>query len=300
MSGYHFLIIQLAIADLVISFFAPISIFTEENKIFGDSGVRDFICKASLFFAMGFPTVSCWLLVLLSYERFRSILHPFKPKPTKMKLQIICTLIWISFTLTSIKRSLKNEIRSGICFAIPDIEYLIYLAFTVTMDSFIPVALMTVFYRRMSKKLKSEENLTAQNNRNQRCKKQALKTILFLTIIYVIFVVPGRLAAFVLNFMVAFDPKLIVGSSGQKIILDIWRTFLVFWVYMNNFTNIFIYVALIKGFRRFLISLCCPCRTNQIKGPLRQSRTHSQYIHEIAIWRMLWNWCEYLTFDFIM
>ena len=269
MSGYHFLIIQLAIADLVISFFVPVFSFADEKQIFGDSVASVFVCKAYPFYAMGFPNVSCWLLVLLSYERFRTILYPFKVKLTKMKLQVICTLIWIFFTLVSIARSLKNQVHSGDCSAPMDIELLAHLTFTVTMDTFIPVTLMTIFYRRMSKKLKFEEDplreVNVRDNANQRRKKQALKTILYLTIIYVCFVVPGRMLAMFLSFTYAFNPSLIVGPSTPKFIKHVWNTFLIFWVYVNNFANIFIYAALIKGFRSFVMTLCCPCRTKQIK-----------------------------------
>ena len=109
MSSYHFLIIQLAIADLLVSICVPMFNYMAPPNL------NEFLCKIHHIVVMGLSTVSCVILVVLSYERHRAIVYPFKPKPTKLKIQILCMLIWILFLSVFIIYSIKNMFLDGRC-----------------------------------------------------------------------------------------------------------------------------------------------------------------------------------------
>ena len=80
MSSYHFLLIQLAILDFLVSVFFPISLYIGTYQILEMDSLE---CLISKFIYFILPLMFCWVLVLLSYERYRSLAHPFRPKVNK-------------------------------------------------------------------------------------------------------------------------------------------------------------------------------------------------------------------------
>ena len=88
MSTYHFLIILLAIIDFCAITVGSIgSIAFKENTLIHG--------KWFPLFKRGSTTTSYWMLVMLSYERYRSIVHPFKERFKKMPVFCfgICMLV---------------------------------------------------------------------------------------------------------------------------------------------------------------------------------------------------------------
>ena len=262
MSSYHFLIIQLAIADLLVSSCSPLVFLVQEYKVL----ISDFFCKMNSLFLFAFPSISCWILVLLSYERDQAIIYPFKPKTKKWKLQIACFIIWVVFCLAYLKLSLHTELQNGGCIGTLNVEALIYTIFTFVSDCLVPLTFMAFFYVRMSRNMKSIECFDKNIGNNQiiKRKKRALKTVLCLTIAYTLFVVPGRIMVLVMDFLLYFEEKLIL-SSFSLTFLTIWKLVVLQWIMINNLANVFIYFILMKDFRRFL-TLVITCGRNETRS----------------------------------
>ena len=76
MSTYHFMIVLLAMVDLMVVLFNSLAAIVLK-EIIGALGI-DKIPIIVIVIQVGSTTASCWVLVMLSYERYRSIVHPFK------------------------------------------------------------------------------------------------------------------------------------------------------------------------------------------------------------------------------
>ena len=93
MSSYHFLIINLAFADLCSSVGVSIvrphdykpSWFLGE---FGCTFLRPFVYNIC-------PIVSSWILVLISHARYKCIVNPLQASYSKKKYAVICLFIWL-------------------------------------------------------------------------------------------------------------------------------------------------------------------------------------------------------------
>ena len=96
MSSYHFLIINLAAADLC-TYVGISNIFPLMRKL------GAFGCVfLTHFFEAVCPVVSCWLFVLISFTRYRSIVHPLRTKINKKVHCLACFSIWLIASLLNI------------------------------------------------------------------------------------------------------------------------------------------------------------------------------------------------------
>ncbi|XP_066936073.1 urotensin-2 receptor-like [Clytia hemisphaerica] len=259
MSAYHFLIINLAIADFLTCLgmvFVTFYLGVPEWKLgkFGCSFMLGFSGSAC-------PYASCWILVLLSYARYRSIVKPLIPRITKIKCSIICLIIWTLCLVGSLDSFLKRDItvKHGHKKCTSEVgltRRILFSSIRFTLDSAIPVMFLLYFYIRIKTTMSREDrsNSLAANDSTRQRNQNALKTIMSLVIIYVICVCPGRLLYLTREVLLAtLDEnsdvyKGIQNTSGWNSIL---RLIL---LYLNNVVNIFVYLKLIMGFRNFLFT----------------------------------------------
>ena len=120
MSSYHFLIINLAIVDLCTRVGVTVKYLFLQNPTW-----QDFV----YFFLENFvnwvlPMVSCWLLVIISFARFRSIVYPLRAKFSKKKHDFACFSIWLLASLMIIyvfmnRKFVKFSRLFGMCFYWP-------------------------------------------------------------------------------------------------------------------------------------------------------------------------------------
>jgi len=254
MSCYHFLIIQLGFADLLASVFAPLFMF-KDLWIFGR-----FTCK--FFFAIPTkvaPTASCWILVLLSYERYKSLAKPFDRKFRKRNLALVCLVIWLSFYWLHYFEVFDVN-NSGECAGYSPLapeseEVLLYTGILpiLFMDCFIPSALMLVFYRKLSKYLRRPHQAIQANTLQVRRKIMALQTLKRLQVLYVISVFTARFSMTVLSGVNIFLSDYV--SVNVDFAIHVSMTCFDSLLYANNVLNFFIYVHIMKDFRKFAIKL---------------------------------------------
>ena len=252
MSSYHFIILNLAIADLLVCVLIPIIL----SKPF-----KDFLKFECLFF-FDFsnwvcPIASCWLLVLLAFARYRLIVKPFQRKLTKKRCAVLILIIWVlSFCCVSYPFSRREYSDSDGCISRrDDTGLLIFRGFFYVLDFIIPSSLMTYFYNKIEKKL-TENELSSINEVSQRRNRKALNTIKYLPVIFVVCVCPGRFFVRLSELLQLFIRReKMVGFFVYIYYLDLVRPMFLLLAYTNNIVNVFVYMKMFPDFRRFLLRI---------------------------------------------
>ena len=207
-------------------------------------------------------------MVILSYERYRTIVHPFKARLTKSKyFAAICivTCLVVSLYLDSI---LRNKVIVGekgkSCIEISsyysNTENILYVVSERLLDCVFPVMVMYYFYNRIKVNLfnnsqntgASSGTRTLSNAKSHKRKVDALKTLKYLLIIYVVCVFPGRLFATIAYILSILSS---IFHSYLKV-LDPVYYFLLFACSLNNMVNVFVFLWMMPNFRQFARRPC--------------------------------------------
>ena len=254
MSTYHFLIILLAITDLIVIAVTGISSVATDGKT-----ITDQVHIQLILWAMrsGSASASCWMLVLLSYERYRSIVHPFKRRLKKKYAFYFGICVWcacISAQLSTFLVYEKNRNR-----------FPIFLV-AVCMDCFLPSIALLFFYWRISTYL-SKNDLSSNTNQvtssddetksRRNTNRSANKTIRNLAILYVCLVWPSRILGFAVLLIAEYG---IVFYCQNQLFFGVLVEILCIFTLVNNAVNVFVYAIMIDGFKSFLWRLMCYCR----------------------------------------
>ena len=256
MSLYHFLIIQLAIVDLATSVITPVTI----NEFYEPAwSLGSFMCTFGYSFLISIlPYVSCWILVLISYERYRSITQPFAIRGTKCKYSIviflivaICCLAFILLMRTKVAKVAHNNNprcveAMGIFSAT---NYIIYALFRRIFDCFLPASLMYFFFRRIQNWMNKDTNQLPLTEESKKRNSLALKTLRNLIIVYICCVFPGRLVVTGLHVEDNFR------TDGRRFYFSLIHELFSLVSLLNNVVNVFVYAVMIKDFRRFILTL---------------------------------------------
>ena len=260
-SSYHFLIIKLAVVDLCTSVGVSITFHfnakpTWELGTFGCILMKNFVDGVC-------PMVSCWLLVLISFARFRSVLYPLRERINKKKYSLVCLFIWILAFLLNVYAFMtinEMEIQGATrCYSDAPYEKMITFMFLkYFLDSFIPFAIMLVLYYKMKKRLNAEENENsfALNNQSRQRNRRALRIIRGLLFLFAITMILGRVLM-ILSWALAFFESnyFPLFWTFHYVFIQMLSPLLSLNFFMNNILNIFIYAKMIPGFRSFLLTV---------------------------------------------
>ena len=251
MSSYHFLIVELASVDFVVSIGTPfyIYIFYDKEWVLGE-----FACSVGYPFMMSIcPLVSCWLLVCLSYDRFRSISQPFKTRIKKQQYAIASVVLFVVAFMPFIpfmQKTIVYKDEQGLlqCLdgmhAFVGIYYVFYSALFLSTDCFLPASLLYYFYRKIWRKMERESPTLDNAEVNER-NRIALLTLRNLIFVYVLTVFPGRLVVTSFHIYENFSS---VDVSATHVFHELFSLLSL----ANNVVNVFVYMVIIKDFRRFV------------------------------------------------
>ena len=229
MSSYHFLIILLAFTDL---FFSMVTLGTIFHLL---------IAAAANVIRAGLFSTALLIIILLSFERYRNIVHPFKGKIRKccfFAIYISVLLVFSSYRF-GIDQLVLNE---------PDYNWLI-ISFEVVRtlsESIIPLIFMMYFYKGIYKKIKESETLLNSTSAQQQLlkrNKKAVKTVKWLIILYILFVFPAKMLLLI-----------ILMEKNELWVIIFFQIFSVL-CYFNSSINVFVYLRIIKGFRNFVFNI---------------------------------------------
>ena len=261
MSSYHFLIINLAIVDLCISVGMSIAspIFVKPPW---DLGTFECIMLIP-FIESVCPMLSCWLLVLISFARFRSIVYPLRERISKKKCGLCVFVVLLAISVSNLKffMTIKSKQIGSISMCVFDSSYenfIVQISITYIVDSFFPLAIMLFLYNEMYKRMnrRANGNSFALTDQSRQRNRRALRTIRGLIWLFILTVILGRvynLLSRVLDFYKSNNKPPFLTMLDVFIWVSYSLNVLIY--FMNNILNIFIYAKMIPDFRRFLLTV---------------------------------------------
>ena len=267
MTAYHFLIIILAMVDWIYCFSSTFLHYFDWQLTWK---IDSFSCSYAIpFFIVSYPNMSFWLVVLISFERYKNIVHPFSKKTSILKYSVIIFVLLLTcgcLTFISTEyffvRHLQVKDGRKMCKWDPSLR----LKFTpalyhINMNvlgqiAFMPSLLMIYFYRKISNYMKKEQknsrNENSTKNKIRKRNQKALKVLFMLVIIFGVTSIPSRVYIYIARHFILFSlentPALQMNYKSLLLIEHV--AYLLF--LLNNVVNFLVYAFMIVGFRRFL------------------------------------------------
>jgi len=255
MIPYHFLLTYLAVVDFLVSIGNTLLYFTWK-----DLRLNKFNCKYTfILLKMSLPSYSIYILVMISYERYCKMVFPFKQPIRKKILLVVLLSIMVFCTGFYVPLMRSNRIINNKCYMFKTIvssntSITAYYISMVCLDCLIPSVVIVWLYYKISVTFECVHNNSNRPDQNQQLqnykrKKAALKTLRALTIMYVLFVFPGRF--FVLGHELIYtNANSFYQRHADAFILT--ARLMEISLYVNNIGNVFVYAWLIVGFRQLL------------------------------------------------
>ena len=235
MSSYHFLITILAAVDLLVCI---------ENGcwyLMAPHG-GNYPHLMMWLIRLTLRSFSCWMLVLISFERFRGIVHPLKVKLSKIRflvLAIIIFLVLFSIYMAAVLRM----------YSVTDLERLLWIVLSTTLlETVPPISLMCGFYWRISRNIITgiAQSTTPGNYKLiLKRKKKVMHVLKLLIMAYCVCVVPGRIYKLIDELMFRYFKV----NATQSDLYNAAELLM----YLNNMVNVIIYAYMMNNFRRFLL-----------------------------------------------
>ena len=235
-----------------------------------------FSCKFLVPFSFYvLPLISCWMMVILSYERYRTITHPFIKRLAKRKYFAAICFMSAALFILYLDFMLRNKVteaeggEGSACIEIAshytNTENTVHVVFERFLDCVFPVLLMLFFYNKIkhnfTKDSQSKTMIASHrySNTARKRKENALQTLKYLLIVYVVCVFPGRLFGTIAYLVSIYN--LTVFNKYLKILDPIYYV-LLFACSLNNMVNVFVFLWMMPDFRRFVKR---PCDTHANK-----------------------------------
>ena len=237
MPVYHYLVIVLAVNDFIVCAIASFHAIARNTDLYVNKKIRVYLIpfRVAIFCCVSF---SIWILVLISFARYRSILYPFATsgKWTKKRYTgIICVTFAILFVILLVQY-IPNETN----------HFLLTLrAFT---ECIIPLISMCFFYYKIAQYMKrNQENVTQNQQQIHERNRTALKTLKYLILVYFLSVVVVRIFILIIKFNEDYFTDLLTYPIKDAIT----QTFNCLY-YINNVLNVFVHAKMDADFRKFV------------------------------------------------
>jgi len=254
MSCYHLFIIQLALTDISVCIFLPaVKIYDSFNGDFWN--IAEVACLWFSHIPYHVATaVSAWLLVALSFDRYRRIVHPFKWQLNKKMVFLFVTLLWgvsyfaaLPFTLNLLYDQDRKICEETRIYILSEIYHLCIQS--IAIECLLPILSMSVLYFKTSRKLLSQsvdaQQLSCENYEHLKQRKKAVKTIKWLIVLFTLTVLPGRIIH-VVRSILRFEET--INQEYVSPVLQLMDKC----TYVNNMINLFVYCKINKDFRQYL------------------------------------------------
>lgn len=154
----YYLLLNLAISDLLFALLAPIHVITMANDtrwVFGD-----IFCKIFYFMFRTLYAFSVLILVLITSERFFAIRYPLIFKPSPNRTLLIIAALWVISCIFSspliVTMTASKHFGSYYCYSggwKSQYETVVYYSCVYILLYIIPLVLMAIMYSMIAIKL---------------------------------------------------------------------------------------------------------------------------------------------------
>ena len=181
-----FLFVNMAVADLMVAVFQmPISI--THFYVVGSSDFLDSFNCRFLYYAVYVSTIaSIFCLTVMAFDRYFAVVHPFRQSIWFRKPKIITPIIWISSMALMSIVPVAFKLGRGKC-EMDTSLYLPFNAYFFAVGFLLPLAVISVLYTLVARKLWLHEVPVDHNQQEPEIPKK--KVIRMLIIIVVVFAV---------------------------------------------------------------------------------------------------------------
>ncbi|XP_013772923.1 tachykinin-like peptides receptor 99D [Limulus polyphemus] len=281
----NYFLVNLSLADTMVSTLNVIFNFTYMLNTDWPFGWA--YCKISNFIAIVSVSASVFTLMAISIDRYMAIMHPLKPRMSRMTTLIITLCIWVAGSLlslpnllysTTITEMFSNGDYRIICFMVwPDgysnvsyTEY-IYNVVILVLTYMLPITSMTYTYFRVGRELWGSQSIgecTEKQLEAVRSKRKIVKMMIVVVFIFAVCWLPYHI-----YFLLAHHhPEIISSDYVQHIYLAIY------WLAMSNsMYNPIIYCWMNsrfrQGFKKVFLMCFCAKKTNSMR--LYEQRHHA-------------------------
>ena len=161
---YHYYLIHLAIADLILSTTTPIHFIYVKLSPYWHLGSS--LCTVLSVIGPLTVNVSAWVLTSIAHERYRGTVNPLEPRFSKLRIHVTVALIWMFSTFLFIPYMLSMELNEGKCQQKwQDTQFeLIVAVGTLILQSVLPIVYMIYAVSQMLIVLKSRAKLHKLHN----------------------------------------------------------------------------------------------------------------------------------------
>ena len=284
----NYYIVNLAIADLLITFYMPrvisIALFGYEWVVGGTAGYV--FCKLSILLNQTPITVSTFTVVAISFDRFNAVVFPLRKFVSAWvcKVIILCTwLVALAFRLPTVHAvQLMTEEGKLYCNLLLDVTFAqgaskLYYYFNVIVMFTIPLLVIVILYSAILITLKRREapRLTPENLSNNsegfRRREVVKKKVLRLVSIVV--------SAFILCWLLYYI-RLCMYAYGYNLSCD-WLFVRLVLAHFNSALNPCLYAIFSenyrRGFKKILARVSC-CRQLRKRRFSDQSRYSVRFV----------------------
>eukprot|EP00794_Sanderia_malayensis_P010986 gene10986-12149_t len=245
------LILYLAIADLIASFFNPLLYIYWIATGFRQWHFGIIGCKILPPIAPISTTISAAIIILICIDRYRSIVTPFKTRLSITQINIFAIMLVATSVLSYTFYLVKLDVIPGMTCLSPDIAdkgYTIPLiSFTLVFD-IVYMAIFVPSYIRIFYQLRANDATTAittDGNSRRKGTRRVLRTLFTVGVVFALLVFPRDIAQLVYAFSWMFPPGL--PRSNALVTLNYWLKIL---HVSNSCANVFIYSHLHDNFKR--------------------------------------------------
>ncbi|XP_076317953.1 tachykinin-like peptides receptor 99D [Tachypleus tridentatus] len=266
----NYFLVNLSLADTMVSTLNVI--FSFSSMLNGDWPFGSAYCKISNFISILSVAASVFTLMAISIDRYMAIMHPLKPRMSRVTTLNITLWIWVASSILSLpyilySTTMKEEYSNGdyrvICYMVwPDgpttqsyTEY-IYNVVILVLAYILPITSMTFTYFRVGQELWGSQSIgecTATQMEAIKSKRKIVKMMIVVVFIFAVCWLPYHIYPLLAH----HHREIISYRNVQHIYLGIY------WLAMSNsMYNPIIYCWMNSRFRQGFkkVFMLCFCR----------------------------------------
>ena len=258
-----FLFVNMAVADLMVAVFQiPVSI--THFYVFGSYNfLVAYDCRFFYYVIYVSSLASIFCLIVMAFDRYFAVVHPFRRSIWFRKPKIITPIIWISSMALMSIIPVAFKLFRGRC----QIDIHLMLPFYATCFAFgflLPFAVISVLYTLVARKLWLHEvpvdhNVSESQREQEIPKKKVIRMLIIVVVVFVVCWLPMHMYQMVVSVSIVVSTR--VPYWGHYVII-----YISYWLSQaNSAINPWLYIGL-NGKMKAAFKNMIRCRHEEITG----------------------------------